>query len=41
VHRLPEVMERPFDEQPGNQDLAQKRPDWARSRPAAALSCSS
>ena len=42
VHRLLDVMERPFDEQPGNEDLAQKRPEWARSKPGcSALSCSS
>lgn len=42
VQRLLEVMERPFDEQRGNDDLAQKRPEWARSKPGcSALSCSS
>ena len=42
VQRLLTVMERPFDEQPGNDDLAQKRPEWARSKPGcSALSCSS
>jgi len=42
VQRLLAVMERPFDEQSGNDDLAQKRPDWARDKPGcSALSCSS
>ncbi len=42
VQRLLEVMERPFDEQPQHDDLAQKRPDWARDKPGcSALSCSS
>jgi serine/tyrosine/threonine adenylyltransferase len=42
VQRLLDVMERPFDEQPDHDDLAQKRPEWARSKPGcSALSCSS
>ncbi len=42
VERLLAVMQRPFDEQPEHDDLAQKRPDWARDKPGcSALSCSS
>ncbi|MBL8727374.1 MAG: YdiU family protein [Planctomycetes bacterium] len=42
VQRLLEVLERPFDDQPQHDDLAQKRPDWARDKPGcSALSCSS
>ena len=42
VQRLLAVMERPFDEQPEHEDLAQKRPEWARHKPGcSALSCSS
>ncbi len=42
VQRLLDVLRRPFDEQPENEDLAQKRPEWARNRPGCAtLSCSS
>ncbi len=42
VQRLLTVLERPFDEQPGHDELAGKRPDWARNKPGcSALSCSS
>jgi uncharacterized protein YdiU (UPF0061 family) len=42
VHRLLAVLRQPYDEQPEHDDLAQKRPDWARTRPGCAtLSCSS
>jgi uncharacterized protein YdiU (UPF0061 family) len=42
LERLMRVLERPYDEQPEAEDLAARRPEWARSKPGcSALSCSS
>jgi uncharacterized protein YdiU (UPF0061 family) len=42
LNRLMQVLKTPFDEQPEHDDLAAKRPDWAREKPGSAtLSCSS
>ncbi len=42
IARLLRVLEFPYDENPSDQDLAEKRPEWARSAPGcSALSCSS
>jgi uncharacterized protein YdiU (UPF0061 family) len=42
VHRLQAAMAQPFADDPRYDDLAQKRPDWARNKPGcSALSCSS
>ena len=42
LERLMKVLERPFDEQPEHDELANRRPEWARNRPGcSALSCSS
>jgi len=42
LERLMKVLERPYDEQPENNDLAARRPEWARNKAGcSALSCSS
>jgi protein adenylyltransferase len=42
AERLMMVLQRPYDEQPGHDELADRRPEWARHKAGcSALSCSS
>lgn len=42
IERLMEVLKHPYDEQPAHDELAARRPEWARNKAGcSALSCSS